>query len=105
MNEADVATSRFEALLSRPELHEAHDLLTLRAVRAETRALMNLQAFVKPGRHIFLFRAAAESPRDLTPPLEWAATFPLIESLRSRLIVLRKRGLKSELHDVPRGTF
>jgi len=104
MKESDVATSRFEALLSRPDLHEAHELLTLRAVRAESRALMNLQAFVKPGGHIFLFRATAESPRDLTPPLEWVATFPLIESLRSRLIVLRKRAPGAERHDVPRGT-
>jgi len=39
MSEAEVATSRFEELLARPPLHEAHELLTLRAVRVEIRAL------------------------------------------------------------------
>jgi len=88
----DVLTSRFETLLSRPELHETHDLLTIRAVRMESRILMNLQAFVKPGGHLFLFRSGGGDPPDsLTPPLTWIATFPLVEPLRSRLVVLQKR--------------
>lgn len=91
--DADVLTSRFEALLARPDLHEAHDLLTIRAVRVETRVLMNLQAFVRPGGLIFLFRSstAGDAPEALTPPLAWLATFPLVEPLRSRLVVLQKR--------------
>ena len=92
MNGSDVVTSRFETLLARPELHEAHDLLTIRAVRVESRVLMNLQAFVKPGGHIFLYRSAGgDAPDALTPPLSWTATFPLVEPLRSRLVVLQKR--------------
>jgi 16S rRNA (guanine527-N7)-methyltransferase len=88
----DVLTSRFEALLSRPDLHEVHDLLTIRAVRVESRILMSLQAFVRPGGHIFLFRSSSgDAPDSLTPPLTWLATFPLVEALRSRLVVLRKR--------------
>lgn len=87
---ADVLTSRFETLLSRPDLHEAHDLLTIRAVRVESRILMSLQAFVKPGGQVFLFRSHSEAPGSLTPPLTWLATFPLIEPLRSRLVVLSK---------------
>ena len=89
--EAEVLTSRFEALLTRPELHEAHDLLTIRAVRVEARVLMSLQAFIKPGGHIFLFRTSTgDAPNALTP-LNWVATFPLVEPLRSRLVVLQKR--------------
>ncbi len=90
---ADVATARFEELLARPDLHEGHDLLTIRAVRVETRVLMSLQAFVKPGGHLFLFRGATGSDFSETvhPPLFWKATHPLIESLRSRLVVLEKR--------------
>lgn len=97
MADAEVVTSRFEELLSRPPLHEAHDLLTLRAVRVEGRVLMNLQAFVKPGGELFLFRAAsgAGSPGTLMPPLSWKATFPLLESQGSRLVVLSKRGERS----------
>lgn len=93
MTDAEVMTSRFEELLSRPHLHEAHDLLTLRAVRVEGAVLMNLQAFVKPGGEMFLFRAAsgAGSPGALMPPLSWKATFPLLESQGSRLVVLSKR--------------
>jgi 16S rRNA (guanine527-N7)-methyltransferase len=32
---ADVAASRFEELLARADLHEAHDILTIRAVRSK----------------------------------------------------------------------
>jgi 16S rRNA (guanine527-N7)-methyltransferase len=89
---AEVATARFEELLAKPELHEAHDVLTIRAVRVEGRVLMGLQAFVKPGGQLLLFRAAGSDPAGmLTPPLNWQATFPLIESLQSRLVVLTKR--------------
>ena len=92
MVDADVATARFEELLARPALHEAHDLLTIRAVRIEARLLMSLQAFVKPGGQLFLFRSASgNAPDNLTPPLAWRATYPLIESLGSRLVVVEKR--------------
>ena len=91
--EADVATARFEELLARPDLHERHDLLTIRAVRVEARVLMSLQAFVKPGGHLFLFRGATggDPSETVHPPLAWKATYPLIESLRSRLVVIEKR--------------
>ena len=93
LKQADVAASRFEELLARPELHEAHDVLTIRAVRVEPRMLSNLQAFLKPGGLLFLFRGAtaADPSETIPPPLAWSATFPLLESLRSRLIVLEKR--------------
>ena len=92
MSGADVVTARFETLLARPELHESHDLLTIRAVRIEARTLMSLQAFVRPGGHVFLFRSGGgDAPDALTPPLEWLATYPLVAPLRSRLIVLHKR--------------
>ena len=90
---SDVVTARFEELLARPDLHEAHDLLTIRAVRIEGRVLMSLQAFVRPGGQMFLFRGSgrADPPETMTPPLSWKATVPLLESLRSRLVVLDKR--------------
>ena len=92
-NTAEVVTSRFEELLSRPDLHESHDLLTIRAVRIEGRVLMSVQAFVKPGGQLFLFRGAAraEPPETMTPPLAWKTTVPLLESLRSRLVIVEKR--------------
>lgn len=94
---ADVQPSRFEALLTRPDLHEAHDLLTIRAVRAEIKLLMRLQAFVKPGGQLFLFRSTTGNVLGgLKPPLALVGTFPLVEPLRSQLVVLVKT--------VPRGT-
>lgn len=98
---ADVATARFEELLSRPDLHEVHDLATIRAVRIETRSLITAQAFVRPGGVLFLFRGTGgDSSETVTPPLSWKATFPLIESIHSRLVVLEKRAIGR----VPRGT-
>jgi 16S rRNA (guanine527-N7)-methyltransferase len=102
---AEVAASRFEELLTRPELHEAHDLVTIRAVRIEPRVLSNLQAFLKTRGVLFLFRGAttADPSETVPPPLAWAATYPLLESLRSRLVVLEKRPVGQQ-RVVPRET-
>jgi 16S rRNA (guanine527-N7)-methyltransferase len=86
-----VETARYEELLTRPEMHEAFGVLSLRAVRVEPRTLLTLQAFVRPGGSLFLFRGPSgpEAP-DLVPPLQWVGTFPLVESLQSRLTILQK---------------
>ena len=90
MKDGDVVTSRYESLLSRPDLHEAHELLTIRAVRMEPSVLMNLQAFVSPGGSLFLFRSTGDPPA-LLPPLTWSSTFPLTDSLGSSLVIVEKR--------------
>jgi 16S rRNA (guanine527-N7)-methyltransferase len=92
MDGSDVVASRYEALLARPELHETHDVLTVRAVRLEMRVLMGLQAFVKRDGHLFLFQSQSAEPTMtlLTPPLRRIATVPLVEDLHSRLILIRK---------------
>ncbi len=88
-----VETARFEMLLTRPEFHEAFDVVTLRAVRVEQKVLLGLQAFLKPGGEFLLFRgpAGTELPAALTPLLVPIATHTLVEELQSRLLVLRKR--------------
>jgi 16S rRNA (guanine527-N7)-methyltransferase len=92
LSNAVVETSRFEELLSRPELHESLDIVSIRAVRIEPKVLMTLQAFLRPGGQIFLFRGpgGADVAEVIAPPLMWKATFPLVEALRSRLVVLEK---------------
>lgn len=102
--DAEVDTSRFEELLARPELHEGLDLVTIRAVRVEPKTLVTLQAFLKPGGHLFLFRGpgGADVVQSITPPLSWVATYPLIDELRSRLVVLKKNPVGRQ--HVPRGT-
>jgi 16S rRNA (guanine527-N7)-methyltransferase len=91
LHEAMVETARFEQLLARPELHEWADVLSVRAVRVENRALLTLQAFVSTGGQVFWFRGATGSDAGghVPPPLEWLASHPLVD--RSRLVVLGKR--------------
>ena len=92
LGRGEVVTSRFEELLAKPRLHEAHDLLTIRAVRIEARILMTLQALVRPGGEIFLFRTtatASSGPAALAPVMAWKATYPLVEQ-SSSLVVLEK---------------
>ena len=89
---ARVETARFEQLLSKPEMHEAFDVLSIRAVRVEVRTLLTLQAFVRPGGLVFWFRGPSgpDVPAEPIFPLVWTSTTPLVESLRSRLIILTK---------------
>lgn len=91
LDKTTVETSRYEELLARPDLHEAFGLLSLRAVRVEVRTLLTLQAFIRPGGLIFLFRGPSgpDAP-EVVPPLRWTGTFPLVESMQSRLTVLQK---------------
>ena len=88
-----VETTRYELLLSRPEFHEAFDVVTLRAVRLEPKILLGLQAFLRPGGEFLLFRgpSAAEPQTTLSPLLVPRASYNLVDSLQSRLLVLKKR--------------
>ncbi len=92
LRDAQVETSRFEELLPRAELHEAVDLVSIRAVRIETRTLNTLQAFLRPGGKLFLFRGSSKNELEDSspPPLTWLATYPLVDSLHSKLVVLSK---------------
>jgi 16S rRNA (guanine527-N7)-methyltransferase len=88
---ASVETARFEQLLTRPELHEAFDVLTIRAVRVEPKTLMTLQALLKPNGQIFWFTGTQTAGPLSIVPLAHVATHPLLESLRSALVVFAKR--------------
>lgn len=101
--DAVVETARYEELLTRPDLHEAMDIVTVRAVRVETRVLMSLQAFARPGGQIFLFRGRSgpDLPASLTPPLAWQATHRLFDTFDNRLVIIRKVNFGP---NVPRGT-
>lgn len=92
LKDAEVETARFEELLPRAELHEALDVVSVRAVRIETRTLLTLQAFLRPGGKVFLFRGAGVSPSETSPPppLIWLGSYPLVGSLGSKLVVLGK---------------
>ena len=89
---ATVENSRYEELLARPDLHERFDTMSIRAVRIEPKLLMSLQAFLKTHASLLLFRGPSgpDMPTSIIPPLEWQVTVPLVDSLRSRLTILRK---------------
>lgn len=89
LTQVEVANARVEELLTRPDLHESADVVTLRAVRVDVKLLMGLQAFLRPGGLVFLFRAgAADSAAWVAPPLRQQEIVPLGDS--SRLVILAK---------------
>ena len=92
LRDAEVHNNRFEELLSRSDLHEGLDLVSIRAVRVDTRTLLTLQAFLRPGGKVLLFRGSGKGELEDSPPppLSWMATYPLVDSLRSKLVVLSK---------------
>jgi 16S rRNA (guanine527-N7)-methyltransferase len=92
LKETEVENTRFEELLTRSELHEGLDLVSIRAVRVETRTLLTLQAFLRPGGKLMLFRGSSKTELEDSPPppLAWMATYPLVDALHSKLVVLSK---------------
>jgi 16S rRNA (guanine527-N7)-methyltransferase len=88
----EIETGRFEQLLARPELHESADIVTLRAVRVEGRTLLGVQAFLKPGGRLFLFRSTTtpDAQIPVQPPLSVREAYPLVDVLGSRLVILEK---------------
>jgi 16S rRNA (guanine527-N7)-methyltransferase len=94
LDKTEVEAARFEELLARPEFHEAVDVVTVRAVRAERRTLMGLQAFLKPGGLLFLFRTGSMTGEAelVNHPLHWVASHSLMPHRGSRLGVFRKAG-------------
>ncbi len=89
LTNVEVATARVEELLTRPDLHEAADVVTLRAVRLDMKLLTGLQAFLKPGGLVFLFRSrTAESRSTATLPLQQREVVPLGDS--AGLAILQK---------------
>jgi len=86
---------RFEELLSRPTLHDAVDVVTMRAVRVDRKTLAELQSFVRPGGFLFLFGTAAPTAANLAGPhLAPAASHLLLSQWGSRLEILKKSSVR-----------
>ncbi len=87
-----VERCRYEDLFRRSELYEAADVVTVRAVKMDRRALEGLGTLLTVGGALFLFRSTGEDEllRDVPPSLRCQGTYPLVESLKSRLVVLEK---------------
>lgn len=87
-----VENRRFEELLARTELHEAADLVTLRAVRADRRLWSALQTFLRPGGRVFWFGGGTPGPESL-PAFELVGTETLKTNAGSGLAILRRRSI------------
>lgn len=90
MTGVEVANSRFEELLARPALHEAADVVTVRAVRADQKMWASAQAFLKPGGRVLWFAGQNTAQVMLPPPLVLEGSFPLTHGSGGQLVVLRK---------------
>jgi len=91
LTSSSVETSRYERLLTRPELLGAFDLLSIRAVRLDERTISALQAFIRPGGLMFLFRGpGAIEDGEVVPPMSLDREVPLVPALQSQLRILRK---------------
>jgi 16S rRNA (guanine527-N7)-methyltransferase len=86
-----VEAVRLEELLARPTLHDAADVVTLRAVRVDRKRLVELQTFIRPQGLLFLFGTTAQVVTDLaTPHLVRSAGHVLMHQWGSRLEILQK---------------
>lgn len=89
-----VESRRFEELLTDASVHECCDVVTIRAVRIQVATLVATQAFLKPGGRLVLFRGPGEQALPNVPTLVLESDEPLVETLRSRLVILRKTSLR-----------
>jgi 16S rRNA (guanine527-N7)-methyltransferase len=93
LQDVEVANLRFEELLSRPDLHEAADLVTFRAVRAQPNLWTGIQAFLKPEGRVFWFGSGREPAKQqpLIMPFAIKQEVTLVASTGSRLSILERR--------------
>ena len=90
----DVEPVRAAELLSRPHLYESMDVVTLRAVRIDRKALAEIQSFIKPKGYLFLFGTRTTSQAELAGPFfEHTGSHPLLSQWGSRLQILQKLSL------------
>jgi 16S rRNA (guanine527-N7)-methyltransferase len=90
MPAAAVENCRLEELLSKSELHEAADVVTVRAVRPDRKLLTAIQAFLKPGGRLFWFGAESSVRPEFQVPFTSGHTETLVPALGSQLLILNK---------------
>lgn len=88
---ASVENVRYQDLLESNGHKGAYTALSVRAVRLEPSTLRHIAEFLAPDGLALIFRGPS-GPDELADaePLAWSGTYPLVESLRSRLTVFRR---------------
>lgn len=87
-----VETARFEQVLARPTMFASVDVVSIRAVRAEVEQLRLFGHALRPGGQQLWFLSGSQGVPLVPSPLLVEREVPLVESLRSRLLVIRKVG-------------
>ena len=88
---AAVENCRYEALRAREELRAAHDVLTVRGVRADASVGGALAEFVRPGGIVLLFCATGQPGLRLdAATVRVEGRIPLVEASGSEVVVARK---------------
>jgi 16S rRNA (guanine527-N7)-methyltransferase len=91
LEQTAVDAVRFEELLARPTLHDAIDVVTMRAVRVDRKTLTELQSFVRPGGLLFLFGTTASTPVERAGPyLSAVANHNLLSQWGSSVEIFQK---------------
>lgn len=90
LDDVIVDAVRYEELLSRPELHDSADVVTVRAVRVEMKLLAEIQALLRPTGFVFLFTGRPRSSIHCPPQLIEFASHPLLASAETRLLILQR---------------
>ena len=85
-----VETVRFEDLLARPSYDASLDVLSIRAVRAEPAQLAQFGRVLRAGGRQLWFLSGTQVQPFLCPPLRVERDVPLVQSLQSRLLVVRR---------------
>jgi len=88
--EASVENARFEELLTRQDLHEASDIVSVRAVRPDRHLWNPVLAFLKPGGSVLWFGSSVLPAQSVPAEFIVASTFPLPGN--NRLVVLKRAG-------------
>lgn len=90
LKDAAVENARFEHLLTRHDLHEAADIVSVRAVRPDRQLWNPVLAFLKPTGRVFWFGSSGLPAQSVPPEFQLASTMPLPGN--SQLIVLKLVG-------------
>ena len=91
LDRTEVEAMRFEELLVRPALHDAADVLTMRAVKLEVKTLASLQSFLKPDGMLLLFGSRSSMAAKTTNSyFTLASTHVLLKQWGSQLEIFQK---------------
>jgi len=91
LERTEVDAVRFEELLARPLLHDAFDMVTMRALRVTRTTLAEIQSFIRPGGRLMLFSTMSSAGPFITSPyFAPVANHVLLSQWGSQLQVLTK---------------